>query len=77
MIQRAREVLSRLEANEYTRDMTPSLQQRSLEPSRVAEQLTLFQSPDSDLRELLRRADLENLTPLQAMSLLIELRSLL
>ncbi|MCA9783021.1 MAG: DNA mismatch repair protein MutS [Candidatus Cloacimonetes bacterium] len=77
VIQRAREVLSRLEANEYTRDMTPSLQQRSLEPSRVAEQLTLFQSPDSDLRELLRRADLENLTPLQAMSLLIELRSLL
>jgi DNA mismatch repair protein MutS len=77
VIRRAREVLDRLEDNEYTGDRTPSLQVRPEAASRVAEQLTLFQSPDTDLRERLRTADLEQMTPLQAMSLLIELRELL
>jgi hypothetical protein len=39
--------------------------------------LALFAAPDQDLRERLRAADLENMTPLEAMRLLIELRGLL
>lgn len=75
VIVRAREVLAQLESHEYGPDRTPSLQKRPRpgKPEPVA-QLTLFSSPDQDLRRRLREADVENLTPLQAMELLIELR---
>ncbi len=78
VIQRAREVLQVLEAQEFTRDATPSLQQKPPEDTpRVEEQLSLFVAPDIDLREKLRKANVEEMTPLQAMSLLIELKGLL
>jgi DNA mismatch repair protein MutS len=78
VLQRAREVLAQLESQEYAADRTPVLQQRpsAAETARTA-QLALFAAPDQDLRERLRAADLENMTPLEAMRLLIELRGLL
>ena len=74
VIQRAREVLSQLEAHEYSSDLTPTLQQipRVAEPP--MQQMTLFSSPDQDLRQRLRDADVEQMTPLQAMQLLIDLK---
>ena len=78
VLQRAREVLAQLESHEYSADLTPTLQrlpQVSETPARAA-QLALFAAPDQDLRERLRAADLERMTPLEAMRLLIELRGL-
>ncbi len=75
VIQRAREVLGQLEAHEYSADLTPTLQQvPRVAESAPAQQLTLFSSPDQDLRRKLREADVEQMTPLQAMQLLIELK---
>jgi DNA mismatch repair protein MutS len=78
VLRRAREVLAQLESHEYAADLTPTLQRlpRAAEPVARASQLTLFAAPDQDLRERLRQADLEGMTPLEAMRLLIELRGM-
>jgi DNA mismatch repair protein MutS len=75
---RAREVLTQLERHTYAADATPTLQQRpqTAEPVRST-QLALFSAPDQDLRQRLREAELETMTPLDAMRMLIELRGLL
>jgi len=75
VLDRARQVLHQLEFQEYTSDLTPRLQSlpAAAEP-RVNEQLLLFSAPDQDLREQLRQADVDRMTPLQAMELLIELK---
>jgi DNA mismatch repair protein MutS len=75
VIARAREVLAQLESHEYGPDRTPSLQRRPAAQAGPAAQLTLFSSPDQDLRQRLREADIENMTPLQAMALLLDLRA--
>jgi len=75
VLHRAREVLAQLESHAYAADATPTLQQRpQVAETPHATQLALFSSPDQDLRVKLREADLERMTPLDAMRLLIELR---
>lgn len=79
VLRRAREVLAQLESHEYAADLTPTLQRlpKVAEAPPRAAQLALFAAPDQDLRERLRAADLERMTPLDAMRLLLELRDLL
>jgi DNA mismatch repair protein MutS len=77
VLARAREVLQQLESSEFTKDHTAHLQQRpesAVKAAPAREQLTLFASPDQDFRQHLREADLESMTPLEAMSLLIQLK---
>jgi len=79
VLARARQVLAQLESHEYAADLTPTLQRlpKAAEPAPRSAQLALFAAPDQDLRERLRAADLERMTPLDAMRLLLELRALL
>ncbi len=71
----AREILSRLEREELSRGGRPSLSGAA--PDRQ-QQLGLFQAPaaqDDPLRQRLRALDVDQLTPLQALMLLAELKS--
>ena len=73
VVVRAREILNGLERDELSRGGRPSLS-GSAEPR---QQLGLFQAPvpeDDRLRERLRGLDIDNLTPLQALTLLAELK---
>jgi len=73
VVARAREILAGLERDELSRGGRPSLSGAS--PDR--QQLGLFTAPaaqDDPLRNRLRLIDLDNLTPLQALSLLAELK---
>jgi DNA mismatch repair protein MutS len=74
VIARAREILAALERDELTRGGRPSLSGTPTEPQR---QLGLFQSsapPDDRLRERLADVDVDRLTPLEALTLLAELK---
>jgi DNA mismatch repair protein MutS len=76
VIARAREILAALERDELTRGGRPSLSGTPTEPQR---QLGLFQSsapPDDRLRERLADVDVDRLTPLEALTLLAELKRL-
>lgn len=77
VIERAREVLAQLEAHEYAADLTPRLQQKPAGVQEKRDQLSLFFAPDQDMRKRIREADVESMTPLEAMRLLIELKQLL
>src|SRR5262249_51547156 len=73
VVVRAREILNGLERDELSRGGRPSL---SGSGDR-GQQLGLFQAPaaeDDVLRARLRAVDVDNLTPLQALSLLAELK---
>jgi DNA mismatch repair protein MutS len=74
VIQRAREILSALERDELARGGRPSV---SGTPSEPQQQLGLFQAAPSDdrLRERLRAIDVDATTPLEALTLLAELKS--
>jgi DNA mismatch repair protein MutS len=77
VIQRAREVLAQLEAHEYSADLTPSLQQKPGQVAEPKDQLSLFFAPDQDMRRRIREANVESMTPLEAMKLLISLKQML
>jgi DNA mismatch repair protein MutS len=73
VVVRAREILNGLERDELSRGGRPSLS-GAAEPR---QQLGLFQAPateDDRLRERLRAIDVDNLTPLQALALLADLK---
>jgi DNA mismatch repair protein MutS len=73
VISRAREILQALEQDELTRGGRPSLTGTATDPRR---QLGLFQPPAEDgLRNALAAVDVNNLTPLEALSLLAELKN--
>jgi DNA mismatch repair protein MutS len=74
VIQRAREILSALERDELARGGRPSV---SGTPSEPQQQLGLFQAAPADdrLRERLRAIDVDATTPLEALTLLAELKS--
>jgi DNA mismatch repair protein MutS len=77
VIARAREILAALERDELTRGGRPSLTGTPTEPQR---QLGLFRSsapPDDQLREKLADVDVDRLTPLEALTLLAELKRVL
>jgi DNA mismatch repair protein MutS len=73
VVERAREILAALERDELTRGGRPSMSGTPGEPQR---QLGLFQSQPADdrLRARLAAIDVDRLTPLEALTLLAELR---
>ena len=73
VVARAREILNGLERDELSRGGRPSLSGSG----ERRQQLGLFQAPaaaDDALRARLRAVDVDNLTPLQALALLAELK---
>jgi len=74
VIDRAREILAALERDELTRGGRPSVSATTNEPQR---QRSLFQEPapaEDRLREKLSAVDLDRVTPLEALTLLTELK---
>jgi DNA mismatch repair protein MutS len=74
VVTRAREILAGLERDELSRGGRPSLSGSEAAPQR---QLGLFAAPvaaDDSLRRRLREIDVDHLTPMQALSLLAELK---
>ena len=74
VIERARDILAALERDELTRGGRPSVSATSDEPQR---QRSLFQAPapvDNRLREKLSAIDVDRVTPLEALTLLTELK---
>jgi DNA mismatch repair protein MutS len=74
-VTRAREILTGLERDELSRGGRPSLSGAAVDPQR---QLGLFQAPsveDDPLRRRLRALDVNQLTPMQALGLLAELKT--
>jgi DNA mismatch repair protein MutS len=74
VVARAREILNGLERDELSRGGRPSLNAAASDGSH---QLGLFQSApaaDDPIRERVRALDVDNLTPLQALALLADLK---
>jgi len=75
VVVRAQEILRNLERTEFDREGRPRLahSERS-EGAPARRQLSLFSGQDEAALDELRRVDLDNLTPLQALALLVELK---
>ena len=73
VLERAHDILVALERDELTRGGRPSVSGTPHEPQR---QLGLFQAAPADdpLRERLRALELERMTPLDALTTLVELQ---
>ena len=72
VVDRAREILTALERDELARGGRPSV---SASPSTSQQQLGLFQAPPDDhLRERIAALDVDRMTPIEALSLLAELK---
>jgi len=72
VVERAREILAALERDELTRGGRPAV---SATPSSPQQQLGLFQAPADDrLREQIAAIDVDRITPLDALTLLAELK---
>jgi len=74
VLQRAREVLNNLEVHELDREGVPRPAGEGTSPIGEARQIMLFAKPDDPIREALRSCRLEEVTPLQALNLLAELK---
>jgi len=79
VIERARQVLETLEANEFTEDHLPRLASGSgaatvPPPERDPLQISLFTVEERAVRDELEKADLDNMTPLEALRLLADLK---
>jgi len=74
VVARARDILAGLEHDELSRGGRPSL---SGSPAASSQQMGLFAAPDGGddpLRRRLREIDIDHLTPIQALTLLAELK---
>ena len=77
IIQRAKEVLHNLEANELTPNELPKLALGEHAPLKVAEpQMSMFAEQEQKLRKKLNEIDINNMTPLEALQLINELKKL-
>jgi DNA mismatch repair protein MutS len=74
IVVRAQEILRNLESTEFDREGRPRLAHSEGAAPAGARQLSLFQGQDEAVLEELRRADPDQLTPLQALALLAEMR---
>jgi len=75
VIERAREILGALERDELTRGGRPSVSGTASDPQ---QQLGLFQAPaDDGLRKKLAALDVDHMTPMEALTLLAELKNTL
>ena len=78
VVERAKEVLHNLESNELTPNSVPKLALGEHAPLKVAEpQLNMFAQEEQKLREALKKLDIDNLTPLEALEKLDELKRLI
>ena len=76
VIDRAKEVLHNLEQGEFTEGGIPKLAiSRKKKPTWESHQRTLFQPPPDPLREALKKIDPNQLTPLDALNILSELKA--
>ena len=74
VVVRAQEILRNLESTEFDREGRPRLAHSDAPAPAGARQLSLFSGQDEAVLAELRRADPDQLTPLQALALLAELR---
>jgi DNA mismatch repair protein MutS len=77
VVSRAQEILQNLESTEFDREGRPRLAHRAGEepgPAPGGRQLSLFAPDDAAVLDDLRRLDADNLTPLQALALLAEIK---
>ncbi|MEW6685585.1 MAG: DNA mismatch repair protein MutS [Candidatus Edwardsbacteria bacterium] len=75
VIERAKEILANLEADELTPTNLPKLARGSHAPTpELAKQLTLFIPAEHPILEELRKLELEKMTPLEALNKLEELK---
>jgi DNA mismatch repair protein MutS len=75
VVVRAQEILRNLERTEFDREGRPRLAHSEASPaSQAGRQLALFSGEDEAVLAELRRADPDQLTPIQALALLAELR---
>ena len=72
---RAQEILGNLERTEFDREGRPRLAHSDSAPAPAARQLALFSGQDEAVLDDLRRADPDQLTPIQALALLAELKN--
>ena len=78
VIERAREILTNLEANELTPNRTPKLAQRQSGRDVDKSQLALFEIPKpSEVERNLKDLDINKLTPLDALLKLDELKKMI
>jgi DNA mismatch repair protein MutS len=76
VIDRAKEVLNNLEQGEFTEGGIPKLAlSRKKKISWDSRQMNLFQPPRDPLREALRKIDPDRLTPLDALTILTEMKT--
>jgi DNA mismatch repair protein MutS len=76
VIDRAKEILGNLEQGEFGEEGFPKLAaSRKKKPTWDSRQMTLFQKPPDPLREALRKVDPDRMTPLDALSLLSEIKA--
>jgi DNA mismatch repair protein MutS len=74
VVVRAQEILRNLESTEFDREGRPRLAHSDEVPATGARQLSLFSGQHDAVLDELRRADPDQMTPLQALALLAELR---
>ncbi len=78
VIERAREILANLEANELTPNRTPKLAQRQAGRNVDRFQMSLFDSPKpSEIEKNIRALDIDKLTPIDALLKLNELKKMI
>ena len=74
VVVRAQEILRNLERTEFDREGRPRLAHSEGAPAPPGRQLALFAGEDEAVLDELRRADPDQLTPIQALALLAELK---
>jgi DNA mismatch repair protein MutS len=74
VVVRAQEILRNLERTEFDREGRPRLARSDQDAPSPGRQLALFSGEDEAALEELRRADVDHLTPMQALALLAELK---
>ena len=74
VVVRAQEILRNLERTEFDREGRPRLARSDQDAPAPGRQLALFSGEDEAALEDLRRADVDHLTPMQALALLAELK---
>ena len=74
VVVRAQEILGNLERTEFDREGRPRLAHSDSTPPPSGRQLALFAGQDEGVLDDLRRADPDQLTPIQALALLAELK---
>ena len=74
VVVRAQEILGNLERTEFDREGRPRLAHSDSAPAPAGRQLALFSGQDEAVLDDLRRAEPDQLTPIQALALLAELK---